>query len=72
MFSKNIQDQTYLIEYFYIAGISNTKLSGLDTSKDTHLIEPEILYFQPRTTSTNPEEPNLNILNVISTYSFFL
>ena len=72
MFSKNIKDQAYLIECFYIAGISNTKLSELDTSKDTHLIEPVIFYLQPRDTSTDPEEPNLNILNVISTYSFFL
>jgi hypothetical protein len=72
MFSKNIKDQTYLIECFYIAGISDTKLSELDTSKETHLIEPEILYLQPRNTSTDLEEANLNILNVIPTYSFFL
>lgn len=67
MFSKNVQDVIYIIEYFYIAGITEEKLTELDPSLQSQYIEPEVLFIQQR---NDLDEFNQSILNVITHYSF--
>ena len=67
MFSKNVQDVVYIIEYFYIAGVAQDKLNELDHSIQSHYIEPDVFFVQQR---NDLEEFNQSILNVNINESF--
>ena len=67
MFSKNAQDLVYIIEYFYIAGVTQDKLNEINNSIHSHYIEPEVFFVQQR---NDIEEFNQSILNVTLIYSF--
>jgi hypothetical protein len=48
MFDKNAQDLVYIIEYFYIVGVTQDKLNGLNNSIHSDYIELDVFFVQQR------------------------